>query len=173
LLLLHEYFMAIAYLLLGTNIVCRSDNLKNTRSHINQLAGKICISSSVYETAAWGKVEQDDYLNQVLKINTDLAPKALLQVTTEIESLLGRKRKIKWGPRTMDIDILYYDYLTSSEQSLILPHPFIAKRRFVLVPLAEIAPDFIHPVLDKSTKELLAECKDELSVEKYEVAATP
>src|SRR5699024_8586976 len=69
LLLLHEYFMAIAYLLLGTNIGCRSDNLKNTRSHINQLAGKICISSSVYETAAWGKVEQDDYLNQVLKIN--------------------------------------------------------------------------------------------------------
>lgn len=158
--------MAISYLLLGTNIEPRVDYLQETRALIEKNIGEITDASSIYETAAWGPVKQADYLNQVLKIKTDLTPYRLLDATSQIELSLGRERKVKWGPRTIDIDILFYDHFISEKKSLLVPHPFIPKRRFVLAPLEEIAPHLVHPVLKKTIRTLLQECNDPLSVKK-------
>ncbi len=160
--------MVTAYLLLGTNIGCRIDHLKEAIQNIEQKAGSITAHSSIYETAAWGKVEQEDYLNQALKLQTDLPANQLLEVVSGIENKMGRIRKKVWGPRIIDIDILFYGEVISSEKRLILPHPHIQERRFVLTPLAEIAADLIHPVYQLPIKELLRHCTDPLRVAKYE-----
>lgn len=165
--------MTIAYLLLGTNIGCRADHLKKATALIGQRAGTIHMSSSIYETAAWGKIKQEDYLNQVLQLETALSPEQLLETTADIENQMGRIRKSKWGPRIIDIDILFYGDTVRSDDKLTLPHPFIAKRRFVLTPLAEIAPNLVHPVLQKRVEKLLSQCTDPLWVERYEAVAIP
>lgn len=165
--------MVTAYLLLGTNIECRIDHLKNAIQRINREAGTIAARSAVYETAAWGKVEQPDYLNQALKLETLLSPSQLLHTTAEIENKMGRVRKKIWGPRIIDIDILFYGDFLSSDKKLILPHPHIQDRRFVLTPLSEIAPDLIHPVAHQSIEVLLQHCTDPLWVAKYETSMLP
>jgi 2-amino-4-hydroxy-6-hydroxymethyldihydropteridine diphosphokinase len=126
--------------------------------------GSIIGSSSVYETAAWGNKDQPDFLNMVLIANTQLAPLVAINTLLGIEAELGRKREMKWGQRTIDIDILFFGNKIIQLPQLVIPHPFITQRRFVLMPLAEIAPDFLHPVLKKSMAELLQECPDESQV---------
>lgn len=122
--------------------------------------------SSIYETAAWGKIEQDDYLNQVIAVSTDLPPMALLKITSCIETRLGRVRKKVWEPRIIDIDILLYGNEIIREEKLIIPHPHLQNRRFVLTPLSEIAPHLLHPLLRKDILTLLKECPDTLWVRK-------
>jgi 2-amino-4-hydroxy-6-hydroxymethyldihydropteridine diphosphokinase len=148
------------YLLLGSNLGNRRKNLSWALKRISRDAGSIITISSLYQTAAWGKTSQPDFLNQAIELEVTLSPHKLLKVCLKIEELLGRIRSEKWGPRTIDIDILFYKDLVAQSTDLILPHPEIQNRRFTLVPLNEICPDFIHPILNKPIGQLLKECED-------------
>ena len=154
-------------LLLGTNLGDREKNLEDCRRRLEQRVGKIVRASSVYETAAWGKTDQPAFLNQVIIIETDLAPMDLLQAINAIEKDMGRVRMEKWGERLIDIDILYYDSLVLNEPELLIPHPEIANRRFTLVPLAEVMEDLVDPVLRRPIKELLKSCDDACQVQLF------
>jgi 2-amino-4-hydroxy-6-hydroxymethyldihydropteridine diphosphokinase len=118
----------------------------------------------LYETAAWGLTDQPPFLNQALKVETLLPPEAVLEKITAIEQQMGRVRDQKWGPRLIDIDLLYYGSLIIHEENLVVPHPEIAQRRFVLEPLMDIAPDWLHPELNLSTRQLLEQTPDKLPV---------
>lgn len=154
----------LIYLLLGTNLGNRQENLIQARVSIAAKCGFLLKTSNIYETAAWGKTDQPAFLNQVIALETSLNPKSLLSCVLQIEQELGRVRSEKWGERIIDIDILYYEDTIHHSTDLVIPHPGIAKRRFVLEPLSEIAPDFLHPILLKTSLVLLAECPDELTV---------
>ena len=154
------------YLLTGGNEGDRYLHMQQARANIELICGRIIRVSALYETAPWGKTDQADFINQVLLIETLLRPKDLLQSIFEIEKALGRKRSIRNAPRTIDIDILFYDDEIIESAGLTIPHPRISERRFVLEPLNEIAADYMHPVLHKSIRQLLQECKDELAVKK-------
>lgn len=156
-----------AYLLTGGNLGNRELNLSLALDHITESCGKVTKQSSVYETAAWGPVSQPDYLNQVLEIETPLTPADLMQQLLKIEKHLGRHREERYGARTIDIDILFFNNLTLDEDDLIIPHPRLYTRRFVLVPLNEIAPKLVHPILQSTINELLIKCTDPLDVKKY------
>ena len=157
------------FLLLGSNQGHAEENLSNARYALEQHAGIILKPSSIYRTEAWGNTDQPDFYNQVLEINTDLEPHALLDTILKIEKDLGRVRAEKWGPRLTDIDILFYEDKVIHSESLSIPHPGLPFRRFTLVPLNEIAPDIIHPGLKKNIKTLLAECSDVSDVKKADV----
>ena len=131
---------------------------------IEKKIGKISVYSSIYRTEAWGPIPQADFLNQVLLVSTSLKPEACLTELLEIERQFGRERKERWGPRTLDLDILYYSDVVIAESDLSIPHPRIAERKFILTPLAEIAPLFEDPVLRKSMMTLLADCTDNSQV---------
>lgn len=154
------------YLLTGGNIGNRLAYLSKTKEEIEKRCGRILKESSVYETAAWGKEDQEAFLNQVLKIETNLDPEELLKTILQIEEYLGRKRELKYGPRTIDIDILFFNEAVINQPSLKIPHPQMQNRRFVLSPLNEIASDKLHPSLHKTIAQLLAECPDPLAVNK-------
>ena len=156
------------YLLTGGNIGNRLDNLRIACSLLEQYCGKIIQRSLIYETGAWGFKDQPDFYNQVLCITTDLQPEALMNKLLMIEEKMGRKRDIKMGPRTIDLDILFFNDEIINKPHLIIPHARLHERRFVLVPLAEIAPEFIHPFFNKTVLELLLECTDELNVNKID-----
>ena len=156
-----------AYLLIGGNIGNRVSFLQKSIESIEQSCGKISNKSLLYETQAWGKTDQDPFLNQVLKISTDLSPTELLEKLLTVEKQLGRIRDEKYGARTIDIDILYFGDEIISEPRLTIPHPRIAERRFVLVPLAEIAKTLIDPMLQQSIEILLKNCTDQLEVSVY------
>jgi 2-amino-4-hydroxy-6-hydroxymethyldihydropteridine diphosphokinase len=113
--------------------------------------------------------DQPSFLNQVLTIKTDLEPEAILAQTQSIEEELGRVRHEKWGARVIDIDILYYSQVVLKTDTLTIPHPYLHQRRFTLVPLAELAPDFVHPILQKTALALLAEVKDDSEVMLYKL----
>jgi 2-amino-4-hydroxy-6-hydroxymethyldihydropteridine diphosphokinase len=155
-----------AYLLTGGNMGNREETLGRARVLIEQYAGSILRVSSFYETEAWGKTDQPAFLNQALEIKTVLKPHDLLRELLHIESICGRKREEKYGPRILDIDILLVGNTVVNDDSLVIPHPEMAKRRFALVPLTEIAPFLIHPVLGKTISQLLEECPDTLNVVK-------
>jgi 2-amino-4-hydroxy-6-hydroxymethyldihydropteridine diphosphokinase len=155
------------YLLTGGNMGDRLYNLEIAEAMIERTAGPIIKRSSIYETAAWGFTEQNAFLNQVLCITSHLNAVELLQQLLSIELELGRKRVQKMGPRGIDIDILFYGQQIISTPDLVVPHPRIAERRFVLTPLNEIAPDFIHPVYQKTVQQLLKICADPLEVKLY------
>lgn len=159
--------MKQVYLLIGGNLGNRTENLALARELINARCGAIQSASSIYETAAWGEIPQPDYLNQVLEIETQLTPQDLLAGILAIEKELGRYRNARYGPRTIDIDILFYDEMIIHQEHLQIPHPRIAERRFVLTPLNEIAPAFTHPESKKTISWLLENCQDELAVYKY------
>lgn len=154
-----------AYLILGGNIGNRMENLEKARELINKDAGRIILKSEIFNTAAWGKTDQPDFYNQALKIETDLNPPDLLNELLKIEAKAGRIRNgEKWAERTMDIDILFFNDEIINEQNLIIPHPHLEERRFVLAPLTDIASQHIHPVLKKSISVLLKECPDTSAV---------
>lgn len=159
------------YLLLGGNMGNRVVYLEKAREMINKQVGTLTCSSNIYETAAWGKTDQPSFLNQVLEVQTALQPEQVLYSINNIEQELGRERFEHWGSRVIDIDILFYDDLVLQTQRLTIPHPHLHSRRFTLAPLAEIAPDLVHPVKTKAIAELLAICEDALEVSVFDVNA--
>lgn len=158
--------MKQAFLLLGTNLGDRNKNLLSAMQYIAGDEIEVEQTSSIYETAAWGKTDQQNFLNQVIEISTNLSSTALLERILAIEKQIGRIRKEMWGERIIDIDILYYANEVIKSQRLVIPHPYLHERRFTLEPLHEIAPNFVHPVFNKTTSSLLNECKDRLEVKK-------
>ena len=152
------------FISLGSNLGDRIQNINKAVHRIESTLGVIIKQSALYETKPWGKHDQPDFLNQVILLYSDKIPQECLNTLSSIERELGRKRDEKWGARIIDLDLLYVNDQNINTQKLILPHPGIPNRRFVLVPLAEVAPDFIHPQLLKSQKQLLEECTDELEV---------
>ncbi|MCF8451298.1 MAG: 2-amino-4-hydroxy-6-hydroxymethyldihydropteridine diphosphokinase [Taibaiella sp.] len=157
--------MNTAYLSLGSNEGNRQQMLDSALAYIVKDCGNISLQSCVYETAAWGLEDQPEFLNMTVAITSALTAKQLLTAIRNIETLLGRKREIEWGQRNIDIDILFYNNDIIDTTDLVLPHPRLHERRFVLVPLMEIAPGFVHPILHKSITALLKECEDDLEVE--------
>jgi len=151
----HQIFLG-----LGSNLGNREENLLTAQKLIEEKVGKIRSKSSVYETAAWGITEQNAFLNQVIEVETSFSPSAVLHLVLKIEKDMGRIREIKWGERSIDIDILYYNNEIISTENLVIPHSFIQERKFVLVPLCDIAQDFIHPKLQQTNLELLEKCQD-------------
>lgn len=145
----------IIFLQLGSNMGQRSELLARARSLIAQRIGPILLSSSVIETAAWGNTDQPSFLNQVLKIISFLSPEDLLDVALTIEKDLGRERNEKWGPRLMDIDIIAIEQQIIDLPHLSVPHPWLHQRLFVLQPMSEIAPYWIHPVYQRSVREMM------------------
>ncbi|MBM3416747.1 MAG: 2-amino-4-hydroxy-6-hydroxymethyldihydropteridine diphosphokinase [Bacteroidetes bacterium] len=159
--------MSKAYLLTGGNIGDREKKLAAAKEQIKQQCGKIINASSLYETAAWGNTHQPPFLNQAFEIETGLTARQLIRRILKLEKQMGRIRKEKYGPRIIDIDILLFNDEIHNYPLLQVPHPEMQNRRFALLPLAEIAPGIIHPVLKKTIKELLNECPDLLEVKKY------
>jgi len=158
--------MFITYLLLGSNLGDSRKYLHDALARIELKAGTVTLKSSLYQTASWGKHDQPDFINQVICVHTELLPKQLLKIILDIELELGRKRVSKWGSRTIDIDILFYENQVLNEPDLKIPHPYLHERRFSLMPLHEIAPALIHPLFKKSVEQLLDELSDGLFVKK-------
>lgn len=152
------------YVLLGSNEGNRILHLSDAIEHIQAHVGHVIRKSKIYETGAWGKSDQPDFLNQVICVETKLSPHAMLENLLAIENKMGRQRIEKWGQRLIDLDILLYEDLVVDEETLKIPHPGIPFRRFTLVPLQEIAPKLIHPRTHSSMTTLLKECPDHLSV---------
>jgi 2-amino-4-hydroxy-6-hydroxymethyldihydropteridine diphosphokinase len=156
--------MATIILSTGSNLGERQAVLASARQSIARLIGPIVSASGLYETAAWGLTDQPSFLNQALQVETVYSPEIILEKMGAIETELGRVREQKWGPRVIDIDLIYYGTDIIHEEHLTVPHPGIAQRRFVLEPLLEIAPDWIHPELNLSTRQLLEQTPDKLPV---------
>ena len=156
--------MNTAYLSLGSNEGNRKQWLAKACALLADSCGTLAQRSAIYETAAWGLTDQPAFLNMAVSLQTSLDPAALLAGILSIELSLGRQRIIKWGPRIIDIDILFYNNLIINTPTLTIPHPFLHERRFVLAPLAEIASGYIHPVFNTSVSELLAACTDKSEI---------
>lgn len=159
--------MQKSYILIGSNEGDRLLQLRTACEAIKNL-GNIKNVSSIYETAAWGLEEQASFLNQVLELHTELSPEILLVALLNIEQKMGRKRVQKWAARLIDIDILYIGQEIIQTETLQIPHPYLHLRRFTLVPLCEISPNFLHPIYQKTNQELLEECPDLLEVSLFE-----
>ena len=153
---------------LGSNLGDRKIHLTHAFQKIEQRIGSITAYSKIYETEAWGKQDQPDYLNAAIQVETDLSPHEVIQASKAIEAEEGSAEKKRWSERKLDIDLLFYNELVIQEEDLRVPHPFIHKRNFVLVPLNDIVPFFRHPVLNRTIEELCYSSRDPLSVEVYE-----
>lgn len=165
--------MNTAFICIGSNL---GDKVGNCRRVIRELAGQIGIRvvkvSSLYHTEPWGDIEQDWFINCVAQIETSLDAYNLLKTARRIEGLLGRRRGDKGGPRIIDLDILLYNGIVLETDDLVIPHPLLHRRRFVLTPLAEIVPDLMHPVLKRTIMELLNGLDDAKKVEVCEPSFT-
>ena len=157
----------LAYLLLGSNLGDRVARLTQARADLAASAGPIAAASGLYETAAWGVENQPDYLNQVLALETTLPPAALLAACQAAEQAQHRVRVARWGARTLDVDILFYGREIIATPTLTVPHPALPYRRFTLLPLAELAPQLLHPQLGQTMAELLAACPDTLPARRW------
>lgn len=158
------FVMHKTYLILGSNIGPRRNFLEKAKWMLREKAGKIVSESALYTTEPWGVESPDLFLNQVILLETSFDPDTMLHVIHQIESSLGRVRSKKYGPRTIDIDIIFWDDRVIQQPNLQVPHPLIQDRKFVLVPLAEIAPDLIHPILKIPVSAMLERCKDQKEV---------
>lgn len=154
------------YLLLGSNQQQPSRQLELAEKKVEKHIGPIIRKSHVYQTEAWGHVKQPDFLNRVLIIHTIYSAEHVLQKILEVEKSMGRIRTSRFAPRTIDIDILFYDKAIIHLPHLKVPHPLLAERKFVLVPLNELSPRFIHPEKNTSIHELLKYCRDPLNVKR-------
>ncbi|MEO7263488.1 MAG: 2-amino-4-hydroxy-6-hydroxymethyldihydropteridine diphosphokinase [Ferruginibacter sp.] len=155
-----------AYLLLGSNMGNSKALITEAIELIQSKCGEVITLSSFYTTQAWGNENQPDFLNQVILIHTKISAPGLLNILLDIEKEMGRYRTFKNAPRLIDIDILFFNDDVINLPELTIPHPLMDKRRFVLAPLFELNPAFIHPVLHKSIEQLLIECPDKLDVKK-------
>lgn len=151
---------------MGSNIGDKFLYIKDAILRIEEIVGKVLTISPCYETEPWGPVAQDSFVNCVIEIESNLTPGKLLNRLLHIEQLLGRERKLKYGPRTIDLDILMMGRKIIQQKKLSVPHPFLQERKFVLIPLCDIAPQLIHPILNKTMLQLLAECQDDGNVNK-------
>ncbi len=158
---------ALTYLLLGSNLGDRAARLAQARHDLAATAGQLTAASALYETAAWGLEAQPAFLNQVLAVETELAAPALLAACLAAEQQQGRERRVRWAARTLDVDILLFGQEIIATPSLTVPHPALPARRFALVPLAELAPQLVHPKLRRTIAELLADCPDTLAVQPW------
>ncbi len=157
--------MSIAYLMLGSNLGDKKNNLEQAAEAITKAAGKILVSSPLIESEPWGFSHSEYFYNQLIILQTMLKPEELLQIILSIEVNLGRIRnRQQYEARTIDIDILFYDNLILNSEALVIPHPRISERRFVLLPLLAIAPELVHPVTGRTIWQMYRECKDELKV---------
>lgn len=145
------------YLALGTNLGDRPANLRAAVAALPP-AVRVTAVSPIYETPPWGFTDQPAFLNMAVRGKTNLPPLALLDFLKTLETDLGRRQSFRWGPRLIDLDILFYADLTLDTPPLTLPHPRLHERAFVLIPLADIAPALVHPVLQKTIAELLPGC---------------
>ncbi|MDT8411149.1 MAG: 2-amino-4-hydroxy-6-hydroxymethyldihydropteridine diphosphokinase [Vicingaceae bacterium] len=139
----------------------------SAKNNIAQEIGTIIKESSIYQTQAWGVENQADFLNQVIIVETKHTATTILEKCLAIETELGRKRMQRWGERTIDIDLLFFNSEIIQTENLQIPHPRISERNFILYPLEEVLPNFIHPVLNKSINQLKINCIDDLKVFKY------
>ena len=156
--------MGISYLMLGGNIGDRMNYLQQSIDLLQRHVGRVIALSAVYESEPWGFADHRWFLNQVAVIETDHSPIALLEAVQKIEQTLGRVRDGGYHARTIDIDILLYNHQIINNPELVIPHPRMEKRMFVLMPMAELAPDMTHPVLHRSMKYLKDHCKDTMKV---------
>lgn len=154
------------YLLLGSNQEEPQKQLAIARRLIQKDLGRIDRMSSIYQTAAWGKRNQPDFLNQVLVVNTESTAEETMQKILSIEEKMGRKRTVRNAPRIIDIDILFFNKLIANLPHLQIPHPRMAQRRFVLTPLNQLSPMLRHPVLNISVHQMLLQCNDPLDVKR-------
>jgi len=156
------------FLGIGSNLGNRKANIKEAVTRIEENIGPVIESSSLFETESWGFIAKNDFLNMIVKVETDLGPPELLNRILSIELILGRVRdNTKYISRLIDIDLLLYDDKIINEDNLKVPHPLMHERMFVLVPLNEIASDFEHPVFKKSIASLLKACKDNSNVKMF------
>jgi len=156
------------YLGIGTNLGDRKNNLNEALALIEEHIGSIVKSSAIYETEPWGFQSRDYFLNMVMEVETKLRPSGLLGRILMVEANMGRLRDEKgYSSRIIDIDILFYGNMKFEKKTLVIPHPRLHERRFVLVPLCDLVPDLVHPVLGKTVKTLLKECTDKNRVKKY------
>lgn len=161
--------MAIVYAGLGSNRGNKSDNIKKALDMLNMADNASVLAvSSLYETEPEGYEDQDWFLNTAAQLKTTLSPVDLLKLFKEIEQAIGRHKSVRWGPREIDLDLLLYDELSFENPDLVIPHPRMHQRAFVLAPLAEIAKDVLHPVLDKTIEILLAELQTAKSVKRID-----
>ena len=161
--------MNTIYLQLGSNMGDRGNYLNYAREQIRSKIGEIVIESSKYESSPWGVTNQRNFLNQAICIESSFTAKKILRLSQNIEKKIGRKKNGKWKKRVIDIDILFYNSEIITTNMLKIPHPLLHERLFVLVPLSEIASNFIHPIYNKNIKTLFMECEDRKMVEKYDV----
>ena len=156
----------VTYLILGSNLLDPIVQIEKAKHNITLHIGNILRSSAIYSTAPWGDTKQSNFLNQVVKVNTTLNPLETMQTILSIEEDMGRKRTLKNAPRIIDIDILFFNKEIIDTPNLIIPHPLIQERNFVLYPMNEIASLFVHPVFKKNINTLKKKCKDKLPVNK-------
>lgn len=156
------------YLHTGSNEGDRLQNLRTAARFIEERVGECLEDSRIYETAAWGIEDQPDFLNQALSISTDRPPFALLDILLGIEQEMGRERRVKWGQRLIDIDLLFYGSARIHTPRLKVPHPYLHKRNFVLQPLLDIAPDLVHPSYGVTVRQLAQRTQDELTAQVYQ-----
>ncbi len=155
------------YLLLGSNMGNSRQQLLQAIRHIKKEMGKVTRQSKLYSTAAWGNTNQPDFLNQIIVVETNYSALQSMEIILFIEKKMGRIRTIKNAPRIIDIDILFFNKEIIESKLLSVPHPQIQNRRFVLIPLNELAPNFKHPVLQQTIHQLLQNCPDPLNVKKF------
>ena len=156
------------FIQLGSNLGNRQNAIFLSQQFVLQQIGYIVNESAIYETEPWMMDSEKWFLNQVIEVETNLEPHSLLLKLKDFEQTQGRKTETgKYQPRVIDMDILFYGNQIINSSDLVVPHPFLHERKFVLIPMNEINPDFIHPIFNKSINELLTECNDSYQVSLY------